>query len=391
MQMNKRTFLFQINVTRDCNLRCTHCYISSDKKAQSEFMTVDQIKEIFRQIADFLRKDSERPGGGEYNKAEIHIIGGEPTMLDKSFYEESLPYIRSELKDIPGKEVALGLVTNLLTPQALEIASMFDQVSTSYEFKTRFVSVKSKKEKPALEAQWVENVKKLKTMECDVGVTMAVTKFAIEKGGRGVLDYFYDLGFKNVHLGFFIPSGDGLIYMDSVFPMFEDTSEFMIQAADWYLEKRDKDHELYINPVESMIESIYHDKPLDDIVCPIIPGSLDVDWDGETVTCIEAGGEVDMESLGNVFSMGIHKILESKAYRKERMKAIVPKPYCSGCDELQACQSACGVLHQYWNGQGECPGFKRFIKYIRHQVEVNGVKPKSVIQRSLAIEKMRGC
>lgn len=385
--MQNKTFLFQINVTRDCNLRCTHCYISTDKKVQSQYMNADQFVDAFSQIVDFMKKDFN--GKKEYSLAEIHVIGGEPTMLGFDFFEKNLPKVREKLSEIP-QEYRLSIVTNLVTGQAVKISNLFDMVATSYEEETRFLS-KTGEPKPKLAEKWESNVKKMKKEGKSPTVTMAVTKQAINRGAPAILDYFYkEVGFDKMHLGFFIPSGDGLINIANVFPMFHETSNFMIEATDWYLERRLKDKDLYLNPIESMIESIYHNTSLDDIVCPIIPGSIDIDWDGETVTCIEAGGEVDMTSLGNIYETPITEILSSKAYRRERANAIITKPACRGCDELMSCQSACGVLHQYWNGRGECPGFKSFIKYIRHQVEVNGIMPKSVIYKEER-QKTAGC
>lgn len=66
-----KVFLFQINVTRDCNLRCSHCYISSEVKALSQRITVPQFIKIVRDIGTYML-------GSESTHAEIHIVGGEP-------------------------------------------------------------------------------------------------------------------------------------------------------------------------------------------------------------------------------------------------------------------------------------------------------------------------
>jgi sulfatase maturation enzyme AslB (radical SAM superfamily) len=324
-----KTFLLQINTTRDCNLRCTHCYISTAKKEISTFMTEDHFLAVFEQFANFMNSPY---GKEEYNLADIHVIGGEPTMLGFDFYDRLLPRARELLATVQ-QQVKLSIVTNLVTNDALRICKLFDFVSTSYEIDTRFVSAKGRP-LPKLEKMWSDNVRTLQAEGVLVNVTTAVTKPVIDFGATKLLDYFLESGFRNVHLGFFIPSGDGLINMGTVFPPFKMTSDFMIEAAKWYLERRIEMPDLYINPVESMIESVYRKEPMDDIVCPIIPGSLDIDHDGETVTCIEAGGEVDMTSLGNIFTSSISDIIDGRAYRRERSKAIVPKKHCMGCDEL---------------------------------------------------------
>lgn len=369
-----KTFLLQVNTTRDCNLRCTHCYISTEKKEISKLMTEDHFLTVFREFAQFMNSDY---GLEEYNLADIHVIGGEPTMLGLDFYKRLIPQAREILSSIK-QQIKLSIVTNLVTKDAIEICKLFDFVSTSYEIDTRFVSAKGRP-LPKLEEMWAKNVRTLMDAGVQVNVTTAVTRQTVEFGAEKLLNKFFDKGFRSVHLGFFIPSGDGLTNIGTVFPTFEMTSQFMIDAAKWYLERRDEHRNLYINPIESMIESVYRKEAMDDIVCPIIPGSLDVDHDGETVTCIEAGGEVGMKSLGNLFNEGMESIINGRAYRRERSNAIVPKSHCIGCSELESCQSACGVLHQFWNGKGECPGFKKFILFIKDQVDNKGVIPKSAM------------
>lgn len=372
--MNK-TFLFQVNVTRDCNLRCTHCYISTDKKVASKYMGKDQFIEVFEQIKTFLNSDHAKSIG--YDFADIHVIGGEPTMLGIDFYQETLPVVKKILDSV-GIKHKLSIVSNLLTPESVDIVSLFDQVSTSYEVDTRFVSWKGTP-KRSLENMWGNNVKTLQHSGKNVALTMAITRPAIDLGAAEILDRFLDESFTHIHLGFFIPSGDGRINAGQIAPTFSATSKFLIDATDWYLSKRDENISLFVNPIESLIESIYLNKPSDDIICPIIPGALDIDWNGETVTCIEAGGEIDMNSLGNVFDDGISNILNSGKYIRERSRAIRPQKNCIGCSEIDVCQSACGILHKQWTGKGECPGFKRFIEYVRHQVTENKIRPKSII------------
>ena len=339
-------------------------------------MSEEQFIDVMYKIADFM--DADANNMQEFQIADIHVIGGEPSMLGVEFFKNTLPQIKERFARVK-PQVKLGIVTNLLQPRSVEIARMFDTVSTSYEFKSRFT-------KPKQEERWMANCKTLLDEGRNPNITMAVTKYATDMGARPILKFLHDIGFSKLHFGFFIPSGDGMIHMADVFPTFEATTQFMKDATDWYLERRLEQVDLYVNPVESMIQSIYFNETMDDIVCPIIPGSLDIDWNGETVTCIEAGGEVDTPSLGNIFATDVQSILNNRAYKIEKRKAMTPKPHCIGCDELDVCQSACGILHQYWNGKGECPGFKGFIKYIRELVD-SGTLPKSEL---LNKDKIKG-
>jgi radical SAM protein with 4Fe4S-binding SPASM domain len=375
--MSEKTFLFQVNVTRDCDLRCTHCYISSDKKAASAFMSEQEFKETMFKIADYM--DIDWNTVKKYDAVEIHVIGGEPSMMGVPFFENTMPEINERFSRV-NQDVILSIVTNLLQKRAVTVAKMFDHITTSYEVDSRFTKQKQ-------EDRWMSNCKELISEGHKLNVNTAMTKGILAKGAPAMLEFYQDLGFKHIHFGFFIPSGDGLINAVDVFPPFEDTTKFLIEATEWYLKRRMIDVALYVNPIESMIDSIFRNQAIEDIICPIISGSLDIDASGDTASCLELGGEVNSRNNGNVFSSDIKTILNSRGHIQEVSNAIRPKPHCMGCDELTTCSSACGVLHNYWNGKGECPGFRGFIKYIRNKVENEGLKPKSEI---LKLEATKG-
>lgn len=357
-----KTYLYQINVTRDCNLRCTHCYIHSDVKKASKEMALEQLLSIARQIREHMT-------GISYDRAEIHLIGGEPTMLGREFFEKGIPQMREILAGA-GFGAELLLVSNLLCEEILPIAKLFDRVTTSYEPVTRFPKVK-------LEQMWVRNVKLLKDNGIDLGVTTAITKPVVQFGARRLLDWYYEQRIWQIHFGFFIPEGDGLVNLHEVFPEFHETSAFLIETGKWYLEKRDTHPDLWVNPFESMLSAIATDQPLDDIVCPIIAGSMDIHWDGSAATCLEAGGGVNPQWAGNVFETSIKEIAKGAIFMKQVMDARRPQRVCVTCDEYRNCKSGCGVLFNYWdpNLDQDCPGFKGFIKFVRSVYE-SGVKPR---------------
>lgn len=364
----EKTFLYQINVTRDCNLRCTHCYIHSDVKANSKKMTYDQLMDIGKGIVEHMKEIN-------YSRAEIHIIGGEPTMLGLDFFKNAIPEFKKMVKGHDFTAEVM-MVSNLLHPDIVEMCSYFDRITTSYEIDSRFVSLKGVY-KPKLEKNWLENVKKLQSAGIEVGVTTAMTKPVIAFGAKKLLDYFYENDIKQIHFGFFIPEGDGLVNYSDIMPAFSETSQFLIDSANWYLEKRDTDPNLWVNPFESMLSAVNSDEPLDDIVCPIISGSIDINWDGNAATCLEAGGAKEPEWSGNVFEHGIASITAAEHFMKKVLEASKPQRICHTCEEYRICRSGCGVLFKFFDPvlDDECPGFKRFIQFVKDKNE-NGLKPR---------------
>lgn len=373
--------LYQVNVTRDCNLRCTHCYISTKKKEESDTMTEARFLEVIGKIRDHLIQDYH--GERVYEFADIHVIGGEPVMLGTAFFEAVMPQAKAILAEVP-QNISFSIVTNLIDRDTMAVVPMFDSACTSFEVGTRFPKQK-------LQNLWERRVRELIDQGLDLTVTGAITRDTIECGVAPLMDYFTDLGFRGIHMGFFIPSGDGKIFEKFVMPAHEETSQYLIDLTDWYLANRGRFERLAINPIESMIRGIRDNEPQDDIVCPIIPGSLDFDADGGTTTCIEANGEVEVDQIGNIFEESIADILGSEGYRRARLQAVSPKRICRSCEEYTVCQAACSVLHGQWDGAGECPGFKRWIKYLRNRVETEDVRPTYQASEDLQALRVAGC
>jgi radical SAM protein with 4Fe4S-binding SPASM domain len=367
-----KVFLFQINVTRDCNLRCTHCYISSEAKALSGRLSVSQFLKIVRDIGKYMIT-------AENTHAEIHVIGGEPTMLGATFYNRVMPEaykILQEYGDAFSWEFIL--VSNLLSKEMMAIAPWFPKISTAYEPETRFP-------KQFHEDWWLTNVHKLQNGGINVGITTCMTKPVIDYGAANLCDRIYnELGIKQMHFGFYIESGDGRINAETVTPTFSATSEFLIESAKWYFERRDSDPDLYVNPAESMLSAIHRDEPLDDIVCPIISGSLDIDSSGNALTCIQAGGEVDAPWEGHVLKTSISDVINGDKFKRRRIQAAKPHSACMTCDEYRVCRSGCGVNFKNWDPAGgdDCPGYKRFIKFMRSAYAA-GLRPRHADYRSM--------
>jgi len=370
---NHKVFLFQINITRDCNLRCQHCYIASEVKALSNRMTTSQFLGVVEGIAQYMIA-----GGGGTNHAEIHVVGGEPTLLGGRFFDTVMPKAYAIMQAAGGDFTwEFILVSNLLSREMMDIAPWFSKISTAYEPQTRFP-------KEFHEKWWLRNVHALQDAGLDIAITTCMTRPVIEYGAAELCSRIYtELGIKQMHFGFYIESGDGRKYRDTVRPTFSATSQFLIDAASWYFERRESDSDLYVNPAESLLSAIHRNEPLDDIVCPIISGSLDIDSSGNALTCIQAGGEIDAPWEGNVFTQGVGGVIGGEQFRRRRLEAARPHKVCLRCPEYRVCKSGCGVNFQDWDAESgdDCPGYKRFITHMRG-LYGQGLRPRHAMYRA---------
>jgi radical SAM protein with 4Fe4S-binding SPASM domain len=104
---------------------------------------------------------------------------------------------------------------------------------------------------------------------------------------------------------------------------------------------------------------------------------MDINWDGNAISCIEAGGNVEVPWSGNVFESSIDDVSKTTSFRTDVLKASKPHRSCIGCDAYAFCRSGCGVLAKYWDPAKDldCPGFKGFIDHIR-TMHADGLRPK---------------
>ena len=219
-------------------------------------MSEKEFTESIFKMADYM--DIDWNSARKYSRVEISVVGGEPSLMGVSFFENTMPAIKERLSLIK-QNVKFYIVSNLLQKRAITIAKMFDHITTSYEVDSRFTKQKQ-------EDRWMSNCKELISEGHKLNVNTAMTKGILAKGAPAMLEFYQDLGFKHIHFGFFIPSGDGLINAVDVFPPFEDTTKFLIEATEWYLKRRMIDVALYVNPIESMIDSIFRNQAIEDII-----------------------------------------------------------------------------------------------------------------------------
>ena len=377
-----KSLLIQFNVTRACNLRCTHCYISKEKKSNHQTITGEAFSYVLDKIGEFILTET----GATFSEIDLHVIGGEPTMLGEAFYEKNIRKL-IEMSSRYGRKFNISIVSNLATKESLRSCMYFDSIATSYEFDSRFVSTKGR---PLIHIQntWLENINVLLRAGKTVNVTSAITKPATHHGAAKLLDYLYSIGFRGIHLGFFVLSGEGDLNKDTMCPTFSETSDFLIDAYEWYKNKVEIDPLLYVNPVESIIKSISTHTPNFDISCPIISGSIDIDANGDIRTCTSAGGEEGTVSFGNVFKQRIEDIYNGRLFARERALSSMPNSKCYGCHYIDICRSGCKIMQKHWDGVTECPGFRSFMKYVDDDYNEHSTLAMRAID---SMERWRSC
>ena len=165
-----------LKVTRDCNLRCTYCYVRDKDRFKGERMSF----QVFKRIIDRWIEDHEKSCLKKRNLC-IVFHGGEPTLLP---HQEMLRFINYARHKIP--RVTFGIQTNM-TNISPELAVIFQAHNispgmsidgwSSRHNKLRFNDKRKK---------LIENVRMLKKYNIPSGPLMVINSVNIKKTKKNI-------------------------------------------------------------------------------------------------------------------------------------------------------------------------------------------------------------
>jgi len=282
--MNHNRRLFHINVTRQCQLACSHCYIDQAIRDNNTAMRADTLQEIANVIKD--------------THADVHIIGGEPTLVSINTHQQYLS-ILSTLKNSK-----IMIVTALQNARAVKVAKLYQNIATSYDPGAR-TGARTEINNNSIDDnntninintnQWLARCRELREQGHNLHVCTSLSQSVIDYGVSKVLEDLYQYGFKSVHLAAMVPTPNAL--NETPDPMI--TSQAMIVSAKWVLKKRktDKNINLFVSPFDGLMRGMNN---YDGLRCPAGQSCVNVEPNGQIHACVAKGGEVSGEISSDV-------------------------------------------------------------------------------------------
>lgn len=397
MERTISSFQYHIYTTMYCSLACQHCFIDSDIRADPTHMSVEEFKRVVDIYAEHFEKS-------DADKAEVTIIGGEPTTVKASFYLEVMPYLKEKF-EATGKFFYSSIVTNFLhTKNLAKFDHMFDSIVTSYE-PLRFTDYNAKNNNGKKGDIWLRNVQQWMADGKEVSVSLTTTKDVVE-GGMELLDYLHEMGITNFQFNQSVPEGDflkGLISDEdyakhlkerkdellepvrnrkiftiheekenSVFATFDEESDYMIEMTKWYIKKRQDGHNINVYPIESFVAGLADKVVIDDIACCVNKG-LNTRVDGKTTGCASEIGSKEMLSYGNIYEEDLENIVNSDVRNSYVRATKRVKRECVRCEYFKNCSGACMLRAKLWdtsNPDAECHGLRRYLKFLEGNIEL---------------------
>lgn len=325
--------LFHVNVTRQCQLACSHCYIDQEIRDNDKAMSVAKMQEIADEVGD--------------TNADVHIIGGEPTLVSIDAHKQYLS-ILSKLKNSK-----IMIVTALQNARAVKVARLYQNIATSYDPNAR-TEVNNDK--------WIERCKELRENGNNLHVCVSLSQSVIFYGVRKILDELYKYGFRSVHLAAMVPTSNAL--NETPDPL--ETSKAMIVSAEWVLEKRKVDKDIFVSPFDGLLQGMSN---YDGLRCPAGDQCVNVEPNGQIHACVAKGGEI--EDISNKQNQSTNDQLNSNKYLLEVAQHNRSRVECLGCEFWTTCKGGCRVLAntEIAKKSSECAGLKTFLSYVKDYQE----------------------
>ncbi|MCG7870986.1 MAG: radical SAM protein [Candidatus Thiodiazotropha lotti] len=332
---NNKPRLYHINITRRCNLGCTHCYIEPEIRDRDLILSPGQFSEIMATARDLYREDQRPP--------EIHIIGGEPTLVPIEHHRAYLDAVSKQLDGIPH---TLTLVSALPNRRAVKIGELYSEVIVSWDADAR-------KQNQWL---WLGHINTLRRAGVDLRVAVTLSKTVLAYGIDRVLDYLlYDAGFEEIHLAPLIPTPNAQVEM----PLNGEISKALIVSAKWGVAHP----HVEIMPYTGLLQFNASGIVYDGLVCPVQQDAINIEPDLRICSCVGKGGVSD-DLIG--YNGNLTAMIRSAAMQQEKIMHSRLPAYCLKCQHQELCLGGCRIAleHQPFDESGECHGFSRFLDYM---------------------------
>lgn len=349
--MKKQLVIILKNPGTSCNIGCSYCAEERKKYVSVEnYITEDQIKKIA-----ILTKDYS---------LNVLFHGGEPTLLDCSYYERAMDFFEKENTD-----VYFGMQTNATRIDEEWISFLKRNkerlgISVSLDGPNDINKFRLTKDKEETYDLVYNNIKKLERNNIKTGMICTIISNAIGKE-KELFNMLRD--FKNLLFVKLNPcmdrNCDGTIPFWAVTPKqyFEFVSNFfdiMIRESSW--------NDYFLEPVISILKRM---QGVDSAFCNYSKNKcynfISIYPDGTITSCDNYNlQEGYLGNINTIDRIDLEELRNSNKALLDSYTNLLDK--CAGCDEREICTGGCIAVRRRYNDSDEyCVGMKKMINHIR--------------------------
>jgi len=349
-----KELMIYLKTTETCQLNCNHCF-TSGSKGRKIFFDPDKV-------ISFLQRLNKTFPCIE-NGGTISFHGGEPLIAPL----EDIKKVYRTCKDLwndpkkPQSKVAWTFQSNLVFPLTDEKIELIDEVTekrqfgTSWDSKIRFPTLKA-------EQLWEKNVRTLVDRGYPVTVMVSLSKHALEKEPKEIIQKMIDLGIKFIAFERITNNGNAKIN-DGLTPSNRDLDAYMLKMWEQTLKYnyQEKIHNILLDGVvTSFLNSAHTGERCRNCEQKIFT----LNADGTISGCPNSAVEKPYAQI----DWKIYDIIFSKGRMKEIACEAVRNPLCATCEVRDICNGDCHQLA--WEGD-ICAAPKSLMKKIKTNLHSN--------------------
>lgn len=357
---------FCIVTNRNCNLRCKHCFVSSELFEDKNQMSQETFRKAYEQLFRIIET------APKLKFLNVETLGGEITMMPYEFWESMIPFAleqHDKLEQVLGRKSTLLWCTNLMIKDEryYELINKYkDHPSWSLFIPWEPDTNRFGKGDKLFPRYW-RAVQKIKAKKA---FNFIPTKMVIEMPFGEIEKLIHDGGFSDISCDMLYPFGSGEAFFDENQPDFEKVSSFYKKLSLAFADKKNFD----VSPWDEYT------------ACLLDDASLNINGNELLDISIEPNGDVFLNSSmtgsfapESTMPLNINDklfaeklIFESSSHM--HLKFDSKYPCCEGCSYLKYCNGGyfyykkmdaerLSALSTY-----ECPGLKSYWEFCDEKI-----------------------
>jgi sulfatase maturation enzyme AslB (radical SAM superfamily) len=345
-------FIFTMMPSLHCNLKCPHCYLSEEQRADTTILSSESVKIACEKVNDYYNKNNIKD-----KKIIAYWYGGEPTDMGIDYFLETVSKMNSIFSKENGYTFRHVVLSSLNTMKKDWYPILYScsngYLQTSYDGMMRGSGYVKK---------WERKVKEVISYGFKLATLTVVNNEILKDGPKKTLDYLCDLGITETSwLPFMWNEQNNGDKYDTLAPSMNEYSDFMIALSEEYLDKKRKGIKV---PKIGQLEFILSQGVSGNLLSNIAAQTLFLLPNGDFVLPDYRNEYQEyMKVFGNILTQDFDQILRGK----ERSSYLRRQVTRNNNKECMSCEHADKCIMEFWKDNREnddCFGAKRYVEWV---------------------------
>ena len=364
MDKNKHIMNVVFSLNRACNLRCHHCCLSNEYKANKDSMPIQYLERYFEMVEDWIKRHKH-----EIDMITLLMSGAEISMLsDEKFIEygdkiyEFYKHVSKTYPEVIFEMLTLSNLVDISEAKKNWIKFNYQRALSEnlpYIMATSYEKYTNRFSKPEILKRWEKNVAWFNENDIPMVLVWSISKQdALD--AANILKYIKSLNVKLIYVPI-LPTGES-IRNKEVVADYEDFEYFLRTVYNtpniedlMMSQKRPYDYDKVVNLILEQNGFVFMDL-LQDLVLQY-EKSKDFNVNNQYINDENkaiftiTNNDDDFKAMDKFWN----------AYMKQE-KMYRLKSGCYHCEFFDYCAGGVHTFRPVYHTKDKCPGFKNFLK-----------------------------